>query len=214
MYFYNLIIYYKMSGNLHGVMHVLDSVSNKPRPLVLAGNTLAVDNSNQTQPVSVASLPLPTGGATAALQTSGNSDLSTIAGSVALNATAMGQNTGNSSLSNIESSLAGTLSVTQSVSKASTTVSSAASVAAGDYSSVHDASDHRKIAIFGTTTDTSNNIDVYVSDDNSTFYKFGNFSIYPSYSGDFSMLMDCPFKYIKLGYNGSATVTSLICGSN
>ena len=186
-----------MSGNLHGVMHVLDSVSNKPRPLVLAGNTLAVDNSNQTQPVSVASLPLPT-----------------IAGSVALNATAMGQSTGNSSLSNIESSLAGTLSVTQSVSKASTTVSSAASVAPGDYSSVHDASDHRKIAIFGTTTDTSNNIDVYVSDDNSSFYKFGNFSIYPSYSGDFSMLMDCPFKYIKLGYNGSATVTSLICGSN
>ena len=203
-----------MSSSVHGVMHILDSSNNKARPLILTNNTLLVDNSANTQPVSVASMPLPMNAASEILQAAGNSDLSAIASSVASNATSALQGSANGLLTSIDSSLSGTLSVSQSVSKSSTTVSSAASVSASDYSLVHDASDHRKVAIFGTTTDTANNIDVYVSDDNSTFYKFGNFSIYPSFAGDFSMLMDAPFKYIKLRYNGSATATALICGAN
>jgi hypothetical protein len=207
-----------MSSSSHGVMHILDSGSNKARPLKLTNDTLLVNNSANTQPISAAALPLPSGAASELAQVAGNSSLTSMASSLSNielnNATASNQSTANSSLSNIESSLTGTLSVSQSVSKASTTVNSASSVASSDYSAPHDASNHRKVAIFGTTTDNSNNIDVYVSQDNSTYYKFGNFNIFPASGGDFSLMMDAPFKYVKLRYNGSATVTALICGSN
>lgn len=44
--------------------------------------TVTVDGSGVTQPISAASLPLPTGASTSALQTTGNTSLSTIAGAV------------------------------------------------------------------------------------------------------------------------------------
>lgn len=54
-------------------------------PVVIASNQSAilVDGSGVTQPVSAASLPLPTGAATSALQTTGNSSLSSIDGKIA-----------------------------------------------------------------------------------------------------------------------------------
>ena len=173
-----------MSSSLHGVLHVIDSVTNKSRPLSLANNVLAVDNSANDQPIRAAALPLPAGAAT---------DLSVQA---------------------ITTALGNTLSVTQAVSKAETTLSSSVSVAPGDFSSAHDARNHRKIAIFGETTNFSDNIDVYVSQDNSTYYKMGQFSMYPDSSGKFGMVIDAPFKYIKLGYLGIATVTAIAAGSN
>lgn len=47
---------------------------------ITAASALKVDGSAVTQPVSLASLPLPTGAATSALQTTGNSSLSSIDG--------------------------------------------------------------------------------------------------------------------------------------
>jgi len=72
-----------------------------PLSLNLSGG-LRVDGSAVTQPVSAASLPLPTGAATLALQTTGNSTLSTI----------------NSTLGSPMQSSGGTVAVTQSTASA------------------------------------------------------------------------------------------------
>lgn len=55
------------------------TATTNPLSLTLAG-ALRVDGSAVTQPISAASLPLPTGAATSALQTSGNATLVTISG--------------------------------------------------------------------------------------------------------------------------------------
>lgn len=68
------------------------TAQTSPLSLTLAG-ALRVDGSAVTQPISAASLPLPTGGATSALQTSGNTTLSTI--STQLPATLGGKTTAN-----------------------------------------------------------------------------------------------------------------------
>ena len=205
-----------MSSSLHGVMHIVDSVTNKSRPLTLANNVLAVDNSANTQPVSASALPLPSGAATASKQDDIISAFSGLALDTSLStlATVGNQSTANGHLSAIESSLSGVVSVSQSASKSSTTVNSASSVALNDFSAAHSCAADRKLSIFGTTTDFSSNIDVHVSDDNSTYYKFGQFSIYPDSAGNFAMMLDAPFKFIKLRYNGTATVTALIVGVN
>ena len=197
-----------MSSSLHGVMHVVDSVSNKSRPLSLANNVLAVDNSANTQPISVMALPLPLGAATENKQ----DDIITALGAgLALDSSL---STSNGHLSAIESSLSGTVSVSQAALKSASTVNSASSVASGDYSAAHNCLADRKLAIFGDTTDFSNNIDVYVSDDGIAYYKFGQYSIFPDSAGNFAMMLDAPFKFVKLRYNGSATVTALIVGVN
>ena len=205
-----------MSSSLHGVLHVLDSTTNKSRPLTLASNVLAVDNSNNTQPISASSLPLPSGAATDTSVQAITSALGSLAtdSSVQSVTTALSGVATDVSVQAITSALSGTITTTQAVSKAETSLNSASSVAASDFSASHDATGHRKVAIFGSTTDTSNNIDVYVSQDNSTFYKMGQFSIYPDFSGEFGMIVDAPFKYLKLKYLGTATVTAIAAGSN
>ena len=119
------------------------------------------------------------------------------------------------SLSNIESSLAGTLTTTAAVTKSATQIANAQSVVSGDFSnSSHNCSSERELVIVGTTTDMSNNIDIWISNDNSTYYKYGNQSMYPDSSGNFGIALDSPFKYIKVKFNGSGTVTALVMGSN
>lgn len=57
----------------------LSSIDSKiPASLTVTSTRLLVDGSGVTQPVSAASLPLPTGAATSALQTTGNASLSSI----------------------------------------------------------------------------------------------------------------------------------------
>jgi hypothetical protein len=55
------------------------TATTNPLSLTLAG-ALRVDGSATTQPISAVALPLPTGAATSALQTTGNTTLSTISG--------------------------------------------------------------------------------------------------------------------------------------
>jgi len=71
-------------------------------------NSLAVNIANdQTVPVSAASLPLPSGAATSAAQTTGNNSLSTIATNTTGLATAAAQTTGNTSLATIATQTSG-----------------------------------------------------------------------------------------------------------
>lgn len=61
------------------VINIGDSQVDAQIANVTPAGGLQVDGSAVTQPVSVASLPLPSGGSTAALQTSGNASLTTLA---------------------------------------------------------------------------------------------------------------------------------------
>ncbi len=71
-------------------------------PVVIASDQSAV-------PISAASLPLPTGASTSALQTTANTSLSTIATNSGTQATAALQTAGNTSLSTISGQLPATL---------------------------------------------------------------------------------------------------------
>lgn len=77
---------------------ILDGVNPLLKATVTAALALKMDGSAVTQPVSAASLPLPTNAATSALQTTGNTSLATLAADPP---TASNQNTGNITLGNL-----------------------------------------------------------------------------------------------------------------
>ena len=66
------------SGNFVAKSVICDQAAAANCATVSASNALKIDGSGVTQPVSAASLPLPTGASTSALQTTGNTTLTTI----------------------------------------------------------------------------------------------------------------------------------------
>lgn len=88
---------------------------------------------------------------------------------------------------------------------------SASSVSNGSTSTAIDVSESKNQAIYGNTTDLINRIDIEVSANNSNYYPI-TFSIYPdSSTGDFYQKLDNnAVKYIRLKYNGTATVTATL----
>lgn len=100
--------------------------------------------------------------------------------------------------------------VSQSVAGSQGNLSNAQSVVASDFSTAVDVSAGSSYTIFGSSTDTANNVDIQVSVNNSNWYPSG-MSIYPDGSGNlFTALMNTPVKYLRLKYNGSATVTAQV----
>lgn len=99
------------------------TAQTNPLSLTTAG-ALRVDGSGVTQPISAAALPLPSGAATSALQTSGNATLVTISGQLP---TTLGQKTSANSLAVVISSDQSPIPVTSSLSStaAITSVSNA-----------------------------------------------------------------------------------------
>lgn len=91
------------------------TAQTSPLSLTTAG-ALRTDSSATTQPISAASLPLPSGAATSALQTSGNSTLTTISGQLP---PTLGPNVSGSSLSIVQAT-GTTFSVSQSTSATGT----------------------------------------------------------------------------------------------
>jgi hypothetical protein len=86
-------------------------------------------------------------------------------------------------------------------------LSNAQSVVLNDTSSAVNVEEGANYTIFGSSTDTVNNVDIEVSVDNSNWYPSG-MGIYPDGSGNlFSAIQNTPVKYIRLKYNGTATVT-------
>ena len=196
----------------HGVIHILDSVSGKARPLKLTSDKLSVNDS--VAQTSLSNIESSIAGTLIVEDSVAQGSLSNIDSSLTGTLTVQ-DTTAQSSLSNIESSLAGTLTTTSAVTKSATQIANSQSVVSGDFStSSHNCSSERELVIAGTTTDMSNNIDIWISNDNSTYYKYGNQSMYPDSSGNFGIALDCPFKYIKVKFNGSGTVTALVMGSN
>ena len=173
---------------MSGVQHVIDNASGKVRPLRynITNGVLSVDGSASTQPISATSLPLATNAAQ-------NDTLEIVSNCVAANKLAV--------------SIADSVSTTTSMSKDFASLSSAQSVTAGDFSSSHNVSDYNKLMIAGTHTG-SDNIEIHVSNDDTTYYKLEHIQMFPNGSDNaFSANMDAPFKYYKLKYlaNGTAT---------
>lgn len=223
------------------VLYVIDQATAKPRPLRLATSSgvLSVDASGHTvpvsgtfyqatQPVSAASLPLPSGAATAANQATANTALAAIEtaveGTLAVSASSLPlpsgaatsalQTTANTDLAAIKTAVQGTLTTTSGVSKAFATLSNSVSASAGDFSSSHDISNYRHLNIAGTSS-ASDNIELHVSNDDSTYYKLGEKQAYPMSDGSFSMSMNsAPFKYYKLKYVSAGTYTAVGFASN
>lgn len=94
------------------------TATSNPLSLTTAG-ALRVDGSGVTQPISAAALPLPSGAATSALQTSGNATLTTISGQLP---PALGPQSSAASLSVVQAT-GTTFSVSQSTSATGTLTS-------------------------------------------------------------------------------------------
>ena len=172
-----------------GTMHIIDQTSGKPRPLTLetTAGKLSVDASGSTVPVSgtfyQATQPV------------------SLASSVAV--------TGTFFQATQPVSIAGTVSTsgTLAVSKNKAALNTATSVSADDFSTHHDVSNYNKVAVAGTHTG-SGNIELWVSDDNSTYYKAAEHDMYPDGDNAFYKYFDAPFKYYKLKYKGAGTASA------
>lgn len=106
---------------------VYTTATTNPLSLTLAG-ALRVDGSAVTQPISAASLPLPSGAATSALQTSGNAILTAISGQLPA---VLGQGTMAQSLSVTIASNQSPISVISTVSGTATLTSVALTISTG-----------------------------------------------------------------------------------
>tara|TARA_R110000751_G_scaffold190595_3_gene296383 strand:- start:292 stop:855 length:564 start_codon:yes stop_codon:yes gene_type:complete len=180
-----------------GVQHIIDHDTAKVRPLrhKIVNGVLSVDGSASTQPISATALPLPAGAATSAAQATNAGHLNTIQACVAGNKLAV--------------SIADTVTTTQGVLKDQASLNASSSVTAGDFSAVHNVSDYNKATVVGTHTG-NDNVEVHISQDDTNYYKLAGLSGgYPDSDAAFSFTFDAPFKYYKLKYKGSGTVTAL-----
>ena len=193
--------------------------------------------SNALLAMSVASLPLPAGGSTSALQTAGNSSLASVDGKIttcdtgavvvsssalpAGGATSTLQTAGNSSLSAIDTKLAGTLTVSSTVASVSGSNNNHLnnqSVTSAYQSSGFDVSSASRFSIMGNTTEQSQSILIDVSPDNTNWYRI-NTSLYPVWTDtvspfDFYESFDgACVSYVRLNfqnYTGTQTVNATI----
>jgi stage V sporulation protein SpoVS len=230
-----------------------DVSNNKNRPLVMNGEklvvkddavalalagSLTVDGSAVTQPISAASLPLPSGAATDAYQINANSSLSSIdaalAGSLTVDgsavtqpisaaalplpsgaATESNQNTANTSLSSmdaalssIDASLLGTITTSQGVSRSTAVLKSGVAVSAGDTTSSIDCQNHKQLAIYGSSSDNSQQLVIQASDDATNWYDTDAYVFANATSGDYYHKFDACARYYRVKYSSTATETT------
>ncbi len=161
-------------------------------PVVISSDqsTLNVDGSGSTQPVSAASLPLPSGASTSANQSTANGHLSTLAGAV--------------SGTEMQVDIVSSATLTTNTDKTSATSSlwSSQSLTAGstnNTSGVLDFQDYSVLQVVGNTTNTTDPIYMEFSTDNITYYRDNMNTIYPdSTSGDFVVsFSDVACRYIR-----------------
>lgn len=138
-----------------------------------------------TGAVVVSSSALPTGGATSALQTSGNASLTTLAGCVS--GTTMTVSAG--AVSTTATTLKGGVSVADGATETTSGVDAGASL---------------NVSFFGNLSDTTGNIVIEVSSDDSAYYDIGE-NIYVDGTGNFYKNFNgIGARYIRLKYtNGS-----------
>ena len=198
------------------------------------GGTIVVDGSGvtqpvsgtfyqATQPVSATSLPLPSGAATASNQATANGSLASlvaaldsggsvldvkIASDSSGGATAANQATAHGSLPSIDTALSGTITTTQGVSRTSASLKSGSSVTAGDVTTAIDANLYKQIAIYGSSSDNSQQLIIQVSNDSSNWYDTDSHVYANGVSGDYYYKFDACARYYRVKYNSTATETT------
>jgi len=205
--------------------------------LALAGS-LTVDGSAVTQPISATALPLPSGAATESNQNTSNTSLSNIEGSLAGTLTVDGsavtqpisaialplpsgaatdanQSTANASLSSmdtalasIDASLLGTITTSQGVSRSTAVLKSGVAVSAGDTTSSIDCQNHKQVAIYGTSSDNSQQLVIQASDDATNWYETDAYVFANATSGDYYHKFDACARYYRVKYSSTATETT------
>jgi len=103
------------------------------------------------------------------------------------------------------------VTLTGGVSGSQANLNNATVVVVGDTSTAVNVNSDRH-NIFGNTSNTSDQIDIQMSADNTNWYTVG-YGIYPDSSGDFQQTLETPIQYIRLKYNGGATVTATVISS-
>lgn len=91
------------TASAHCSAHV--NINKNGDPIGVSGTPFIVDGSAVTQPISAAALPLPSGAATAANQSTNNTSVASIDTKLSSQATAANQSTGNTSLASIDTKL-------------------------------------------------------------------------------------------------------------
>lgn len=186
------------SGNLKVDKVDVSALATESTALSVDAKITACDTSNISGSVNVsavagdvacthASLPLPTGAAT-------ESSLAVISGCVTANKLA------------VESS-ASSLSVTDAYLWGSASGSESVLNEFDAYSDSVDVSTYDKISIYGSTSNFSDELEIQISHDNTNFFELTEKYVSIDYqSGQFGLLIDNAFKYIRLKKVGSGNV--------
>ena len=150
-----------------------------------------------------ASLPLPSGAATSANQSTGNTSLATLAGCVSANKVAVTSVPATPSSTHLY--MWGDASAGESVSNGS-----------DQFSDSVDVGGYNKIAVFGSSSNLSDEFEFQVSHNDSNWFELTSVFVQVDYSsGEFGFVVDAPFEYVRLkkkgtGGSGSDTVWAIV----
>ena len=143
--------------------------------------------------ITASALPLPTGAATSAAQSTGNTSLATLAGCVSANKVA------------VESS-APVLSVTDHYLWGDSGGSESVLNELDSFSDSVDVSTYSKISVYGSSSNLADEFEFQVSHDNSNWFELTSVFVQVDYaSGHYGFITDAPFKYARLKKKGSGT---------
>ena len=150
-----------------------------------------------------ASLPLPSGASTSANQVTGNTSLATLAGCVSANKVAVTSVPATPSSTHLY--MWGDASAGESVSNGS-----------DQFSDSVDVGGYNKIAVFGSSSNLSDEFEFQVSHNDSNWFELTSVFVQVDYSsGEFGFVVDAPFEYVRLkkkgtGGSGSDTVWAIV----
>ena len=143
--------------------------------------------------ITASALPLPSGAATSANQSTGNTSLATLAGCVSANKVAV-------------SSSAPTLSVTDHYLWGSSSGSESVLNELDSFSDSVDVSTYNKISLYGSSSNLADEFEIQVSHDDSNWFELTSAYVSVDYaSGQFGLILDAPFSYIRMKKVGTGT---------
>ena len=144
--------------------------------------------------VTAAALPLPTGAATSAAQSTGNTSLATVAGCVTGSVLAV-------------SSSAAALAVTDAYLWGSASGAESVLNELDSFSDSVDVSTYDKISVYGSSSNLSDEFEFQVSHDNTNWFELTSVFVQVDYSsGHFGFIIDAPFKHARLKKKGTGDV--------
>ena len=144
--------------------------------------------------VTASALPLPSGAATSANQSTGNTSLATLAACVNANQIAV-------------QSSAPVLSVTDHYLWGDASGSESVLNELDDYSDSVDVSTYDKISVYGSSSNLSDELEFQISHDDTNWFEMTEKYVQVDYShGNFGFICDAPFKYARLKKKGTGNL--------